>query len=276
MALKTILFHADMDDQFDARLDMACELAIAHEAHLIGLHVIPNPYIPFQAAPGYVPAEFIESQRDIAEADAQRAEAAFGANTERHGVKGEWRTGKGLSAQILGVHARYADVTIVGQSTPARNVNDPELPSVVTMMAARPVIVVPSVGAYHDIGKRIMVCWNASREATRAVNDALPLLRNAEKVTVLAVNPKQGEQHGEMPGVDIAHYLSRHGIRAEANKTFVDDIAVGDLILSRAADLGIDLIVMGAYGHSRLQEWVFGGVTRAMMQTMTRPVLISH
>ena len=79
-----------------------------------------------------------------------------------------------------------------------------------------------------------------------------------------------------MPGADIAHYLSRHGIRAEANKTFVDDIEVGDMILSRAADLGIDLIVMGAYGHSRLQEWIFGGVTRSMMQTMTRPVLISH
>lgn len=276
MPLKTILFHADMDDRFDARLDLACELAIVHQAHLVGLHVIPNPYIPFQAAPAYLPAEFIESQRDAAEAQGLRAQEAFGANTDRHGLKGEWRIGKGVITQVLGVHARYADVTIVGQSSAERNVSDPELPSVVAMLAARPVIVVPNVGAYHDIGKHIMVCWNTSREATRAVNDALPLLRNAEKVTVLAVNPEHGEAHGEMPGADIAHYLSRHGIRAEANKTFVDDIEVGDMILSRAADLGIDLIVMGAYGHSRLQEWIFGGVTRSMMQTMTRPVLISH
>ena len=276
MALKTILFHAAVDDQFDGRLDLACALATEHEAHLAGLHVIADPYIPFQAAPGYVPAEFIESQRDIGEARAKEAEEKFLAGTGRNGVQGEWRLGNGEASRVLGIHARYADVTVVGQSGDPQGGGDPDLPSVVAMLAARPVIVVPRYGTFKEIGKRVLVCWNASREATRAVNDALPLLQRAAKVTVLAVNPQQGEGHGELPGADISHYLARHGVRAEANKTFVDDIEVGELILSRAADLGADLIVMGAYGHSRLQEWVFGGVTRTLLTSMTRPVLISH
>ncbi len=276
MPLKIILFHAALDDRFDARLDLACALANAHEAHLAGLHVIPDPFVPMYAVPAYLPAEFVESQRELGEQQAKAAEEKFQAETERHGVKGEWRVANGNAAQVLGLHARYADVTVVGQADRQQNAGDTDLPSVVAMTAARPVLVVPQFGAYHDIGKRILVCWNASREATRAVNDSLPLLKRADKVTVLAVNPKLGAEHGELPGADISHYLARHGVRAEANKTFVDDIEVGELILSRASDLGVDLIVMGAYGHSRLQEWVFGGVTRTLMNAMTRPVLISH
>ena len=122
----------------------------------------------------------------------------------------------------------------------------------------------------------MLVCWNASREATRAITDALPILKRADHVTVLAVNPDDGAGHGAVPGADISHYLARHGVRAEANRTYAEDIDIADAILSRASDLGCDLIVMGAYGHSRVREWIFGGVTRSIMRTMTRPVLISH
>ncbi len=276
MSLKTILCHVALDDRLDARLDIACELALAHDAHLAGLYVIPNPYLPIQAASAYIPAELVEAQRTRGEEDAGAAEERFVGHTTRNGVNGEWRTANGETARAVGLHARYADVTIVGQDSPQQRAAGAELPSMVAMMAARPVIVVPAYGSYHDIGKRVLVCWNASREATRAVNDALPLLRAADAVTVLAVNPDQGGAHGELPGADIALFLARHGVQAEANKTHVEDIEVGELILSRASDFGADLIVMGAYGHSRLQEWVFGGVTRTLLSAMTRPVLISH
>jgi nucleotide-binding universal stress UspA family protein len=136
---------------------------------------------------------------------------------------------------------------------------------------------VPYAGQFERVGERVLVAWNASRESTRAINDALPLLKNAAMVTVLAVNPKHGiEGHGDVPAADIALHLARHGVKAEAAHTIAKDISEGDALLSYAADLGVDLIVSGGYGHSRAREMVFGGVTRTLLQEMTVPMLLSH
>jgi nucleotide-binding universal stress UspA family protein len=127
------------------------------------------------------------------------------------------------------------------------------------------------------MGRNVLVAWNGSREATRAVNDALPILERAEKVTVLAVNPRKGGgDHGDIPSADIALHLARHGVKAEASQTVSNELEVGDTILSRLADFGSDLVVMGAYGHSRMRELLMGGVTRELLQHMTVPVLLSH
>ncbi|MBN8909554.1 MAG: universal stress protein, partial [Rhodospirillales bacterium] len=121
------------------------------------------------------------------------------------------------------------------------------------------------------------VAWNASREAARAVNDALPLLEGAKLVTVVAINPRQGiGGHGDVPAADIVLHLARHGVKAEAAHTVANDISDGEALLSYAADLGVDLIVAGAYGHSRAREMVFGGVTRTLLSEMTVPVFLSH
>jgi len=139
------------------------------------------------------------------------------------------------------------------------------------------VLVVPYAGTFSAPGQRVLVAWNASPQATRAVNDALPLLARAAKVTILAINPAGGSRgHGEVPGADIALHLARHGVRAEATHVYADDIEVGDVILSRAADFSADLIVMGAYGHARLREIVLGGATRSLFEHMTAPVFMSH
>ena len=191
-------------------------------------------------------------------------------------MRGEWRAGSGDLASVIGTHARYADLAVMGQAAEDDEADDPELPTVVATVTGRPVLIVPRAGRFGETGKRVLVCWNASREATRAITDAMPILQRADRVTVLAVNPSDEAGHGAVPGADISHYLARHGVRAEANRTYADDIDVADAILSRASDLGCDLIVMGAYGHSRVREWIFGGVTRSIMRTMTRPVLISH
>jgi nucleotide-binding universal stress UspA family protein len=147
----------------------------------------------------------------------------------------------------------------------------------VLLASGRPLLAVPYAGQFERVGDRVLVAWNASREATRAVNDALPLLRGATIVTVLAVNPKHGiEGHGDVPAADIVLHLARHGVKAEAAHTIANDISEGDALLSYAADLGADLIVAGGYGHSRARETVFGGVTRTLLEEMTVPMLLSH
>jgi len=139
----------------------------------------------------------------------------------------------------------------------------------------RPVLIVPRYGTFETVGERVLVAWNGSREATRAVHDALPLLKLASSVTVLSIDPEH-DTGDRIPGADIALHLARHGVAAEGMSTVGLDISVGDLLLSRAADLGADLIVMGAYGHSRVRELVLGGATRHILQHMTVPVLMSH
>jgi nucleotide-binding universal stress UspA family protein len=123
----------------------------------------------------------------------------------------------------------------------------------------------------------VLVAWNARREAVRAVNDALRILQTADRVVVLAVNPTYGESgEGDIPSADICLHLARHGVKAEAETAVAQDIDVTSLLLSHTADIGADMMVMGAYGHSRLREMVLGGVSREMLQTMTVPVLMSH
>ena len=276
MSLKSILVHAAANDRLEPVLDVACTLAKTHAAHLIGLHVSSDPAVPLQSLPGPVPTELMVSIESRIEMERDRSQTGFDAATARHGVRGEWRTGSGDLANLIGTHARYADLAVMGQAAEDDQPDDPELPTVVATMTSRPVLIVPRAGNFGEAGKRVLVCWNASREATRATTDALPILQRADHVTVLAVNPDDGAGHGAVPGADISHYLARHGVRAEANRTYAEDIDIADAILSRASDLGCDLIVMGAYGHSRMLEWIFGGVTRSIMRTMTRPVLISH
>ena len=119
-----------------------------------------------------------------------------------------------------------------------------------------------------------MIAWNGSQEAVRAINDALPILQQAEKVSVVAVNPPSSE--GDIPTAGICAHLARHNINTEGDQVFAKDISVGDILLSRAPDQGIDLLVMGAYGHTRLREAILGGVTKHMLEHMTIPVLMSH
>ena len=143
--------------------------------------------------------------------------------------------------------------------------------------SGRPVLAIPFAGSLPTIGKRVLVGWNASREASRALHDALPLLAKAESATVFLANPKGGlGAHGEEPGADIARHLARHGVKVNVAKAVADDVSDSALLLNHASDMGADLLVMGAYGHSRLREFILGGVTRSLLREMTVPVLLSH
>jgi nucleotide-binding universal stress UspA family protein len=282
MALKDILVHLDTTNRCATRLELAARLAVRHGAHLTGLHVIDIPPVHYfyGAAMPFVPAnpeDVVTRIRAEATEAAAPVEAAFRDCLRRNSIEGEWRLAEGTPPAMLALHARYADLSIVGQ--PDRDQPQDTDPVTVTavMTSGRPVLAVPFAGAFPTIGERVLIAWNASREAARAVNDALPLLTDAKQVTVLAINPRRGVGGlGDVPAADIALHLARHGLNAEAAHTVARDISEGEALLSYAADLGADLIVAGAYGHSRARELVFGGVTRTLITEMTAPVLLSH
>ena len=276
MSYRTILVHIDSGKRCSARVDVAIRLAQQHDAHLVALHAIA-PFDP----PGYVMAEMgpaiIEAQRAVAANELARTEVAFNKQVAAAGLtQVEWRSAVDDLVDAMTVHARYADLVVIGQADGSANAHVPAgFPERLVLAAGRPVLILPSVGSFATIGKRILIAWNTSREATRAVIDAIPLLQRADTVHVMAVNPRAGD-HGTVPGADIGLYLARHGVRVDIKADHGAEIDVGNELLSRAADLDADLIVMGGYGHSRLKERVLGGVTRTILESMTAPVLMSH
>jgi nucleotide-binding universal stress UspA family protein len=278
MSYKTILIRVDDKPQFPVRFEVAAGLAADFGAHLVGLCYVSRPELP-----GYIRsaeiAEMLAQRSREAEDRIKASRELFLNRIAKLGISGECRVVEGEVQDLAAVHGRYADLLVVGQA-------DPSAPDAaialednksVIFAAGRPLLFVPYAGKVKALGKKVFVAWNASREATRAVTDALPLLQRAYRVTVMVVRPRADlHAHGEIPGADIAAYLARHGVKVEVMAEEGEGIDVGDLILSRVADLGSDLIVMGAYSHSRLREWILGGATRTMLESMTVPVLMSH
>ena len=274
MSYKTILVHVGADARSSVRLELAIALARRFEAHLVGISVQPLIRLPVYVA---IDPLIVEQQERAADRETVEAAALFRSATAAAGVAGaEWRTEAAGPVDALLLHARYADLLILGQRDPAETwAAGPDFPNEVLLAAGRPVLVVPYTGSFRDTGNRVVVAWNASREAARAVTDAIPLLRGAAAVRIITINPRAG-RHGEIPGADIGLYLARHGVRVEVAKDDGVNIDVGNELLSRAADFEADLIVMGAYGHSRMRELVMGGATRTIIDSMTVPVLLSH
>jgi nucleotide-binding universal stress UspA family protein len=276
MSYKTILVHIDPGKRCATRVEVAIRLAQKHNAHLVALHAIA----PFEP-PGYVLAEMgptiIEAQKHATAAELARTEGEFIKQTSAAGLRSaEWRTAIDDPVDAMTLHARYADLVVIGQGHASDGSGiAADFPERLVLAAGRPVLILPSVGGFPTLGKRILVAWNTSREATRAVTDAIPLLQIADTVHVMAVNPRPSE-HGKVPGADIGLYLARHGVRVDVKTDHGAEIDIGNELLSRAADLDADLIVMGGYGHSRLKEWVLGGATRTILESMTAPVLMSH
>lgn len=285
MAMKDILVHLDGTPRAGVRLDVAARLAAADGAHLVGLHVIEllSP-APFYGDPGgladvRVVQEMRQKLREAATADAQSVEERFRERTRRDGIAGEWRLVEGRTAETVALHARYADLAILGQPDPTDETltSAGQIPTETLLSSGRPVLTLPYAGSIGALGERVLVAWKSSREAARAINDALPLLRRARSVTVLAINPRSGiAGDGDTPAADIALHLARHGVKAEAAHTVATGVSEGDALLNYANDMGADLIVAGGYGHSRLRELAFGGVTRTLLMTMTVPVFLSH
>ena len=279
MTYRNILLNLDASAECSVRITATLDLASRFDAHVIGLAAIGIPpilYGPEMALSGPLVAQM----QDELEQQARRATGQFEAAAKRQGyVRVETRVADFDEVSAMAQSARYADLVVIGQEEPGHTSLEAGrlTPGNMVLASPRPVLVIPYIGAPAGFGKHILIAWNGSREACRAVADALPLLAAAERVTVMAVNPDAGNaDHGALPGADLAKYLASHNVKVEAQADPGAAIDVGNELLSRAADLGADLIVMGAYGHSRAREWVFGGVTRTILSGMTMPVLMSH
>jgi len=285
MTVKDILVHLDASPRSGAVLALAAELAVRHAAHLTAVHVVelPTPAMFYGDPSGFIDPRLIDdlmtTLREQGKKEAARLEQIFRERVSRDGVEGEWRLAEGFTAETVALHARYADLAVVGQ----RNPDDKSLASVgdiaatTLLSSGRPLLVLPYVGDFPAAGRKVLVGWKSTRDASRAVNDALPLLQQADQVTVLSINPEGGiGGDGDVPAADIALHLARHGVKASAAHTVAKDISEGDALLDYAEDIGADLIVAGGYGHSRARELLFGGVTRTLLTTMTVPVFLSH
>jgi len=279
MSLKEILVHVDSSRHCKTRLEAAAALATRHGAHLTGLFVRTTPHVP-QFVMSQLGPEVAQAQRRFADTAAAEARALFDATVGAAGISAEFRAPEGELLDTLVLHSRYADLVMLGQYDRHDDnmADEREAADHVILDSGRPVLVIPHAGQFPVIGETAVVAWNASREATRAVNDALPLLRAAKTVHVLAINPRHNglEAHGDIPGADIASHLAQHGVNAIAEHVVARDADAGNVLLSRASDAGADLIVMGAYGQSRLRELVLGGATWHILHHMTVPVLMGH
>jgi nucleotide-binding universal stress UspA family protein len=280
--IKDIVVNLQLGEGGGPAADYAASLAGAFAAHITGIAFVYDAIIPLSGV-GYISAEVVDAQRRDNEAAAKAAIGRFAAATARAGVLAEPRllnTDLADAGRQFSRIARGFDLAVVGQTEPGTNAVEEMIAESALFEAGRPVIFVPYIQKAPLKLDNAMVCWDGSRSAARAIADAMPLLARAGRVEVVTVASERGKQDeiqgADIQGADMGEHLARHGLNVEVNRIAGGDIDVADALLSHAADSGADLIVMGGYGHSRLREFVLGGVTRGILRSMTVPVLMSH
>ena len=277
--LGEIVVLIDGETEAPSILEFAGVLAEEHGAHLIGVFMQPGPTIT--TAQTFARGKGIQDVMEVQDREIKGIEAhhrvLFEDAVRRHGLQSEseWRSLPTLSSEV-GVHAYYADLVIISRPEPAgQTAGPPGLAESLVLSSGRPIILFPPRGTVSRV-RRILVAWNATRESIRAVADALPLLVKAEAVEVLVADHQRHGAHGQEPGADIARHLARHGAQVEVRRLSSGGEDVGRLLLSASAKFAADLLVMGAYGHSHVSEWMFGGVTRTVLYEAGLPVLMSR
>ena len=280
MTYRSLLVFLDHDPLCAARTQVATRLAKALDCHLVGVAPTGLIDLPAFAEVATPLAEFAALAWDGLRDQAERATQGFRDKCRAAGVKSfEAVIDESDKAPSLVRHAHCSDLTVLTQADPgaAGHRLAQDLVEQVVLHSARPTLILPFAGRFDSIGTSVMVAWDDSREAARALSDALPLLRLAKRVQVVSWN-EAGASDGNTlrPRLDALHqWLMWHGVSAEV-RVETADIGIADAMLSRAADLDADLIVMGAYGHNRFAERVLGGATRGLLASMTVPVLMSH
>ncbi len=279
MAYKTILVHVEHALRPAECIRVAAQLASADNAHLVGVATTglsPLALVGTGLDPAMVS---LSAQLDVLRADARTSLDAFEAQARALNVGSfESRLAQDEPGAALVSHGRYADLVVAGQTRaegmPVLSVRR-DFPEYVLLNGARPLLLVPARGSVDVVGGRVLVAWNGSPEATRALTFALPLLRRAQAVIVLVINPDlDGMDEGEEPGSDAGLYLARHGVQTEVLVKVGEENELE--LLDAISECKADLLVMGAYGHSRLREYLLGGATRTMLRSMTVPVFMAH
>lgn len=270
MPLKNILVHLDHHDRCAVRLELAVSLAKRFDAHLVGLFAeLGQPH-----KVGVVATWPSDAYREAAAA----SEAAFTAATS--GLKSaKWRdANRGAPQEVT--HAiieavRNSDLSVLGQDTGDAQASVPcGMAEQVVLHSGRPVLVIPYAGSFNDIGQRPLIAWNHGREAARALNDALPLIKNCNNAVIVSFSARPDDE--KAAARDVVAHLGHHGVKAAVEVLSPEGIGVMDLLLNRVTDVGADLLVMGAHGHLGFPYLHRGGGTRHILAHMTVPVLLSH
>ncbi len=275
--LKDINVIIDSDDAQSATVDYAVRLAQRHEAHLTGVYIRPQISMPM-VTDAAISAELVTSAERAVETDAEAAGQAFDTRMKDTGLAYDVRVFGGFRHDPAVQFLCVGDLTVISQ--PQRGQRDRvDIWQDLVMSSGRPVLTIPYAGQQAHVGDEVAIAWNGSREAARAVGTATPLLAAAKRVHVVSFAGPGGSHESAfdgVPGAELALHLARRGIECEVEALPQPDIGIGEALLSWVADKGIDMLVMGAYGHSRFREWVFGGASHTILQSMTVPVLMAH
>ena len=275
--IKDIVLNLAVDNERDTARDYALSFARALDAHLTGVAFAYEPIAPGTIFDGVSDA-IIATQRATNEEAARKAAKTFDEMARQAAVSAEARVLSASAAgcgEVFGQLARRYDLSVVGQIQPDGGFPQDLIVEAALFDSGHPVLVVPYIQAEPFKLDRVLLCWDGSRSAARAISDALPLIVRAKSIEVVSIAAKD-DKRDEVPGADIAHHLARHRLKVELKRIIAPDTEVADTILSYVADTATDMIVMGGYGHSRLREFLLGGATRAMLASMTVPTFMSH
>lgn len=281
MSPKSMIVLLDDAEDSTRRFDLACELAQRHDAHLtvlaLSLQIYPYAAAGFDAGAAAIDVGQIEEARQRAQAVANAANQAMAARNISGDVRWTSRELAGIR-DITALHSRFSELTIAGQPIAGREQSTREWALEGALFSSgRPVLIVPSEYPRAMVARNVIVAWDASREAARALNDAITFIKEAETTTVVIVDPEPGYQSfGDEPGADIAPIIARHCKNVDVDRIPSSGSSVAQTIIKRSIDASGDLIVMGGYGHSPLRESVFGGVSHDMIRQSTIPLLLSH
>ena len=279
MSYKTIVVHVDRSRHAPQRIRIAGEIALRDNAHLTGVAMtgISRYLLEGDVINQHEPV--LVTHLDYLHKQAEQALAQFEETVRRMGVLSwEKRLVDDEPAGGLSLEARYADLVVMSQTDTGESLPGimSDFPEYVVMNAGRPVLLVPYAGEFSHVGRTVLLAWDGSMEAGRAVHGAMPMLRQAQEVKVVVFNAgRQVNVHGEQPGADLALYLARHGVKVDVLQEATGQDS-GNALLSLAADVHADLLVMGCYAHSRFREVLLGGATRTVLESMTLPVLMAH
>jgi nucleotide-binding universal stress UspA family protein len=276
---KTILVHCNDGQRLSRLLDPAVRLSAAFGAHLIGLSVSPPITVIPAGMPGTPDTIVFDELTNAYRAKNPAMKAAFQEAAAAQNITTEWReedAGTDTVTRVVSRHARAADLVIASQAvSDAKGSRSVDIPDGLALQSGRPVLIIPNGRSAQPVPNRVVVGWTARREATRAMFDALPLLKRADKVTLLEVDPEPVQETMEYRTAACAT-LARHGVTCEAEAVITSHGNAGDALLAYCEQTKADLLVMGCYGHSRLREFVLGGASRRLLAGMTLAVLMSH
>lgn len=275
--IKDVVVYLSTGSAGNAAAEYAMSVAETYQAHIAGIAFAYEPVIPAILMDG-IPVDLIESQRAESAKAAEAIVARFDEATKRAGLSAETRS---LNASVAGAGemfgrvARRFDLAVVGQAERKKDIPDDLIIEGALFESGRPVIVVPRAQKTGLKLDRVVICWDGSRNATRSIGNAMPFLERAKKVDLLIV-ANDRIKSDEITGADMGKHLIRHGLNIEVKRITPAKVDASTAILSYVAESSADFMVMGAYGHSRLREFILGGVTRGILASVTVPTLMSH